>query len=115
MTRDEIIEYHKRLLKKRVAELQGVRDTRPDIMVDLFESIIRELKQSQPDTETGLVPCGCGGEVGIDHWREDSGKTEGEWNVICERCRLMFVDNFETEQDTRDAWNRAMGYREADE
>ena len=84
------------LVEERLEAIMAARDT---------------LEAMTPDAETGLVPCGCGGRASIEHWREDSMLVEGEWNVICEQCRLMFVDNFATEQGARDAWNRARGYK----
>ena len=58
MTRDEIIEYYTHLLERREKNSQIVDDSFvKDSLTDLFESVIRELKQPQPDSETGLIPC----------------------------------------------------------
>ena len=82
-----------------------------DVAISYLLAKDNNVPTKQPDPDTGLVPCGCGGAVAVDHWRQDSGKTTGEWNVICENCRLMFVDNFDTEKEAVDAWNTAMSGR----
>ena len=59
MTRDEIIEHYTNLLEDREKQsrnfimIDGVLVK--DSLADLFESVIRELKQPKHDAETGLM------------------------------------------------------------
>ena len=60
--------------------------------------------------ENGLVPCGCGGEAHL--WPD--GRESRTYHVVCCECRAS-AHYFVNEQEAKDAWNRAMGYKEADE
>ena len=51
-------------------------------------------------TDTGLVPCGCGGKAKIGQYCE----------VTCDKCGASVPANY-TEADAKAAWNRAMGWR----
>lgn len=52
------------------------------------------------------VPCGCGGEA-VVHEQE-----YGEYEVYCPRC-FITTDDYDTEAEAIEAWNRAMGERKA--
>lgn len=61
---------------------------------------IAALRGPQPDPETGLVPCGCGGKAEIGQYCE----------VTCDKCGASVPANY-TEADAKAAWNRAMGWK----
>ena len=65
---------------------------------------IAALRGPQPDPETGLMPCGCGGKAEV-----------GDGNkAFCGRCGITTLEQF-TQEDAKSEWNRAMGVKEADE
>ena len=62
------------------------------------------LRGPQPDPETGLMPCGCGGKAEV-----------GDGNkAFCGRCGITTLEQF-TQEDAKSEWNRAMGVKGADE
>lgn len=100
--------------------------------IDAAVSALRELdkrkalRQPQPDPITGLVPCGCGGEV-YPHYQfgwhhEGSGVQAFEVSTGCDGCgtytkpRYGRYVNGEDENDTESAskqdWNTSHGYTE---
>ena len=60
--------------------------------------------------ENGLARCGCGGKAHL--WPD--GRESRTYHVVCCKCRAS-AHYFVNEQEAKDAWNRAMGYKEADE
>lgn len=74
--------------------------------LDTTLSALRDALQRQPDPDTGLVPCGCGGkavEVGC--------KNASEWTYECNACGVKTKsqpNNAWAKQD----WNTAMGWKE---
>ena len=68
------------------------------------------LRGPQPDPDTGLVPCGCGGKaipVRLPHPIK---------TLTCVACETCFVTTPYLEDDeAKDVWNRAMGWREGNE
>ena len=65
---------------------------------------IEAIVGKQPDTETGLMPCGCGG------WPDVISPDISIvlYLVQCDRCH-METDCYDTKQETIDAWNKAVG------
>ena len=63
----------------------------------------------QPDPDTGLVPCGCGGrpEVRWGSTMLDSTHV----SVWCIDCMVGTYGFYEEENKAKDAWNRAMGWK----
>ena len=82
------------------------------------ETVIDALRGSQPDPDTGLAPCGCGGKA---HIINSSGYSHRLY-VECDRCDIVLgveatgdgalqgIYRYD-DQIIKD-WNRAMGYRE---
>ena len=60
--------------------------------------------------ENGLARCGCGGKAHL--WPD--GRESRTYHVVCCKCRAS-AHYFVNEQEAKDAWNRAMGVKEADE
>ena len=66
------------------------------------------LRGPQPDPDTGLVRCGCGGKAGFHYsvmMRDNDCYVE--CGVCGEHSKVAL-----SEDKARDAWNRAMGWRE---
>lgn len=63
----------------------------------------------QPDPETGLVRCGCGIALTLDH-----NITMNEYRVVCYGCGWRTTFRVDKEKVIKIA-NIAMGYREAGE
>lgn len=77
-----------------------------------FNAAIEEKAKRIPDKETGLVPCGCGGEARLDsdecdYWGMPSST---EYIIVCESCGMQ-TKEYEEEQQLINAWNTAMGYK----
>lgn len=87
--------------------------------IEMFRIGIKALRGPVPDPSTGLVPCGCGGKAlyylmpNIDagmmsiyavcpECGERSGTVVGMYDLSADGIKMI----------VRDAWNRAMGYRE---
>ncbi len=67
----------------------------------LCECVDFLLKQPKPDAETGLAPCGCGGNAELC-------PVNDYYTARCERCRTT-SDYYKTAGETIDAWNKALG------
>ena len=63
------------------------------------------LRGPQPDPETGLVPCGCGGKA---ETHELYGEYSGTYMTDCKECGTG-TTQYSTKKESRDAWNTAMG------
>ncbi|MDD4280579.1 MAG: hypothetical protein PHX74_12690 [Candidatus Sumerlaeales bacterium] len=78
-----------------------------------FVEVVNEhaaLRGPQPDPETGLMKCGCGG---IPEFRED--KTEpkfGIYTVMCSKCNIRLSGYTNRIDFLKIDWNRAMGWRD---
>ena len=66
------------------------------------------LRGPQPDPETGLMPCGCGGKAGFHY---SVMMRDNDCYVECGVCGGHSKVAL-SEDKARDAWNRAMGWRE---
>ncbi len=65
-------------------------------------TIQSKIARPQPDSDTGLVPCGCGGKAELC-------QANDYYTARCERCRTT-SDYYKTAEETIAAWNKAMGY-----
>ena len=75
-----------------------------EVVKDLFTN-------TQPSLdENGLARCGCGGKAHL--WPD--GRESRTYHVVCCECRAS-AHYFANEQEAKDAWNRAMGVKGADE
>lgn len=71
---------------------------------------LRDALQRQPDPETGLMPCGCGGRAVFDSaYGDDEVESSYTAEVYCELCEIR-TPIFRENADVKAAWNRAMGY-----
>ena len=67
---------------------------------DAMHMAAAALRGPQPDPDTGLMPCGCGGKAEV-----------GDGNkAFCGRCGITTLEQF-TQEDAKSEWNRAMGWR----
>lgn len=100
MTREEAAEFTRKLLvRAETIVFPKTPKTINRIPVFYFEAVLSALCGSQPDPETGLVPCGCGGKAEIGQYCE----------VTCDKCGASVPANY-TEADAKAAWNTAMGW-----
>ena len=76
--------------------------------IEAFDMAIAALRSPERDPDTGLVPCGCGGEA------RECGLVFGNRVTACQQCGTMAWDPF-YQREANKAWNTAMGYKEADE
>lgn len=76
------VEYFKSLLQT-IADDEWNREARNSATAAL--SALRDALQRQPDPDTGLVPCGCGGKA---HIINSSGYSRRLY-VECDRCAIM--------------------------
>ena len=86
------------------------RHTNPDQDISELLGWLWKLKPATPDPTTGLVPCGCGGKAHL--WPD--GRESRTYHVVCCECRAS-AHYFANEQEAKDAWNRAMRVKGADE
>jgi len=63
------------------------------------------LRGPQPDPDTGLVPCGCGGALKVERFNDGCFDLE---RIACE-CGIEITSG---PGFCKPAWNRAMGWRE---
>ena len=66
----------------------------------------REKQQRQPDPDTGLMPCGCGGKAKCLH----HSTPDGDYAVKCGKCKIM-TDWLNSPEDAIRAFNTAMGWK----
>ena len=70
------------------------------------DTVIAALRGPQPDPDTGLVPCGCGGKAGFHY----SVIVDNDCYVECGICG-EHTKVAPSEEKARDAWNTAMGWK----
>ena len=84
-----------------------------------LEHASAKIKGPQPDAETGLVPCGCGGSASF-HVSYDDKNWSTTVKIACNKCliNVAFSALYELRGvealsgDAKNAWNAAMGYTE---
>ena len=73
-------------------------------------SALRDVLQRQPDPETGLVPCGCGGKAMV--WPSDLRQAMvTAYQVGCIECAMTTVWVRGKQENAVKVWNTAMGHR----
>ena len=105
MTREEAAEFTRKLLARaEIIVFPKTPKTINHIPVFYFETVLSALRGSQPDPDTGLVPCGCGckPELRDDGW--------GWHQVYCTGCD-MHGGNSHTPDGVIEEWNTAMGWK----
>ena len=67
---------------------------------------------TQPDPETGLVPCGCGGkaQMGKLIYTGIEPDLMPEYYAHCRNCEIT-TENSDDRERVKNAWNTAMGWR----
>lgn len=75
------------------------------------EIAINALKGPQPDPETGLVPCGCGGH-GLCYFVASPYQDKG-YSIVCSDCHIK-VEGCIDAISAKECWNTALGYREVE-
>lgn len=106
MTRQEAAEYFAR---KRDTLIWGLKDNRDETRQahDAYNEAIVALCGPRPDPITGLVPCGCGGKA---ETHELFGHYSGTYMTDCKECATG-TTQYNTETESQDAWNTAMGWK----
>ena len=125
MTREEAAEFTRKLVAR--AEIIVFPKTPKrinNIPVFYFEAVLSALRGPQPDPITGLVPCGCGGEVyphyQLGWYHEESGVQAFEVSTGCDGCGTYTkprrghyvngIDEDDTESASKRDWNISHGY-----
>ncbi len=75
-----------------------------------------EALKPQPDMETGLMPCGCGGKARIEEspFADDVDNIGLKiYTVGCTDCTIGFEGYFTSNEDAQEHWNGAMGWKES--
>ena len=72
---------------------------------------VAALRGPQPDPDTGLVPCGCGGKAKI--WSSDPTQFTHvitDYEVGCTECAMTTGWERGKQENAIKVWNKAMGY-----
>lgn len=67
------------------------------------------LAPPEPDPETGLMPCGCGGELELRTRPAMRSERTMQYWVVCRKCHWSTMDYLSKEMAIEHA-NRAMGF-----
>ena len=70
------------------------------------DTAIAALRGPEPDPDTGLVPCGCGGKARLYELNDDFYLVR----VECSQCYVATRATYNEERATHD-WNTAMGWK----
>ena len=106
------VEYFKSLLQT-IADDEWNREARNSATSAL--TALRDVLQRQPDPETGLVPCGCGGSASC-YVSYDDEKWVTTVKIVCNKCLINVAISALYElrgeealaDDAKRAWNTAM-------
>lgn len=72
-----------------------------------IKEVLRAMRE--PDPETGLYPCGCGGRAVVVHNLDDDGLTD-KFYIMCSECKIETNWGYEYKTAER-LWQRAMRWR----
>lgn len=87
----------------------GISVPYDDLMIALDASITA-LLGPQPDPETGLVPCGCGGKAKV--WPSDLRQAMvTDYEVGCTECAMTTGWVRGKQENAMKVWNTAMGWK----
>lgn len=81
--------------------------------LDTTLSALRDALQRQPDPDTGLVPCGCGGKANI--WPSEPTqftKVITDYEVGCTECAMTTGWVRGKQENAVKVWNTAMGWKD---
>ena len=76
--------------------------------INMAIAALREKQQRQPDPDTGLVPCGCGGKAKI--WPSDL-RQATDYEVGCTECAMTTGWVRGKQENAIKVWNTAMGWK----
>ena len=87
------------------------RHTNPDQNISELLGWLWKLKPPVLDSETGLVPCGCGGKAILFHQPdiEGPGSDGDRWAVFCEKTCGMETSDMTSPECAGETWNTGMG------
>lgn len=73
--------------------------------------VVSALCAPVPDPKTGLVPCGCGGQVVFEgSFLDEEVPSSYRVSLSCIECGISTIA-YEYEQEAMKAWNTAMGWK----
>jgi len=78
---------------------------------DAMHMAAAALRGPQPDPDTGLVPCGCGGKAMYMVWPDEDFPNGTQRYVICGQCMTETSGFNETNENAANRWNTAMGWK----
>ena len=111
MTREEAAEFTRKLVAR--AEINAFPKTPKtinNIPVFYFEAVLSALRGPQPDPDTGIVRCGCGGKAKI--WPSDPTQFTHvitDYEVGCTECAMTTGWVRGKQDNAMNVWNTAMG------
>ena len=111
MNREEAAEFTRKLVARaETIVFPKIPKTINNIPVFYFEAVLSALRGPQPDPETGLVRCGCGGKAILFHQPdiEGPGSDGDRWAVFCEKFCGMETSDMTSPEDAVETWNTAM-------
>ena len=79
--------------------------------MDAYKLAIAALRGSQPEPDTGLMPCGCGGKAKIwpSSLRQDMTTDHA---VVCTECAIVTGWVRGKQENAVRVWNTAMGWKD---
>ena len=101
MTREEAAQ-----LLWRVAYDKYGLDDDPTRQREAADIVVTALRGPEPDPDTGLVRCGCGGKADL----YTHAGIDGVYSIKCEKCRVMIPYAVDMDKAINE-WNTAMGCR----
>lgn len=108
---------HLRVLLEALREVDAMTQElteRRAVMPILAKHERELLAERQPDPDTGLVKCGCGGKARV--WPSETTKFTHmvtDYEVGCTECAMTTGWVRGKKENAMKVWNKAMGYRES--
>ena len=86
--------------------IHAMREPTAILITEALDMAIDALLGPQPDPITGLMPCGCGGEV-VRYGRN----LLNRFTTGCSECGTLSWSEF-SQEDADKNWNNSRGYRD---
>lgn len=80
--------------------------------IDAYDTALAALRGPEPDPDTGLVPCGCGGKAKV--WPSEPTQFTyviTDYEVGCTECAMTTGWVRGKQENAMNVWNTAMGRR----